>query len=764
MSRDARTRRQLKVPGTAWAEPEGPALDALGLWRSFGPPRALGLAACFLVGLGCSAAPAAAQEAAPRPRVGLALGGGSARGLAHVGVLRWLEEHRIPVDVVAGTSMGGLIGAAYATGMSADEIRQLLRDTDWDLILKADAPYRLKGYRRKEDARDYPVKLEMGLRKGLALPSGLNPGHHIGLLLSRIALPYSTLYDFDALPIPFRCVATDMKQAESVVIGSGSLGTALRATMAIPAVFDPVHDGERLLSDGGVLNNVPADVVKAMGADVVIAVKVGSPSSDPVSESILGLADRAIALMMEKLADPRLALADLVILPDLERVSGADYRDSEAIAQKGYEAAQRHAAWLGHLSLDEEAWRRHLEARRARMRHAPERSAFVEVSGIGTRQAEPLQRLLQRRVAFSLDPARLDVALDRVVGTGRYAAASYGLAEAEGLTGLRVSVREKTYAPPFVNFALDINNAERDVNFNLAGRVTLMDLTSFGSELRLDGSIGVSLAVGVELLQPLGRRGAFVAPRGFSGRVYDDIYSEDALVAAYKRERSGGGADLGWTFSAGQLRIGYESAYLRALRRIGDPDRYRDVTGHERIARATLVTDTRDDPFLPKRGVRLETSLLWYLDAPEAEVDFGQLRGSLALAFPGPGKDRAFLGAEAGAALGPGRPALYDLTLGGPFRLSAFDLDQFRGRYTALGRAGYMRSLARLPAPLADRLYFTGIFELGSAFETLSEAQLEFSVSAGFVADTFFGPSFVGVAAGSGGAFRLYFSIGRLFR
>lgn len=719
--------------------------------------------ACLLAVPGLGAA-ASGPEVPRRPRVGLALGGGSAKGIAHVGVLKWLEEHRIPVDLIAGTSMGGLVGGAYATGMSAEQIQQLLRDANWDLIFKSDAPYRLKSYRRKEDAREYPVKLEMGLRKGLALPSGLNPGHHIGALLSEIALPYSAVTDFDELPIPFRCVAVDMKQSEQVVLGSGSLGTALRATMAIPAVFDPVHDGERLLSDGGVLNNVPVDVVKAMGADVVIAVKVGSPSFTPVSESLLGLADRAISLMMEDLAEPRLRLADLVILPDLTGVASGDYRDNETITRLGYEAAASHADWLGRLSLDADAWQGHLAARQARGREVPEQAAFVEVSGVPPREAARIERRLEQGIRGSLDADTLAVALDRIVGTGRYAAASYGLAQRDGRTGLHVTLREKAYAPPFLNFSLDINNEEQDVNFNLGSRVTLMDLTGVGSELRLDGQIGVTLGIAGELLQPLGSRGAFVAPRAFAARVYDNVYVEDVFVASYKRERSGGGADLGWTFPVGQLRVGYESDHFRASRRIGDPEAYPDVAGTEQIARAVFVTDTRDDPFLARSGVRLEATLRWFLEAPGAARDFGQIGGGWSVSFPGPGRDRGFVSGDGGAAIGPDSPHLYDLTLGGPFRLSAFDLDQFRGRYTVLGRAGYLRSLAQLPAPLADRLYLVGIFELGSAFETVGEAQLKFSASAGFVVDTFFGPAFLGAAVGNGGAFKLYFSVGKLYR
>jgi NTE family protein len=214
-------------------------------------------------------APALAQPAPPgappgeRPRVGLALGGGSARGLAHIGVLEWFERHRIPVDVIAGTSTGGLIAGAYASGMTPAEIRELMRTTDWDLMFLADSPFRYKTFRRKQDARAFPSQLEFGLKGGFQFPGGLNPGQQVSLLLDRIAAPYSDLRSFDDLPTPFRCVATDLRRSEVVVLQRGPLARAMRATMAIPGVFTPVSYDDWLLVDGGTLNNIPADVVRA---------------------------------------------------------------------------------------------------------------------------------------------------------------------------------------------------------------------------------------------------------------------------------------------------------------------------------------------------------------------------------------------------------------------------------------------------------------------------------------------------------------------
>jgi NTE family protein len=192
-------------------------------------------------------------------------------------VLEWLEEHRIPVDFIAGTSIGGLVGGGYATGRSAAEVRALIETIDWDAMFRGEVAYRLKAFRRKEDRREFPVGLEFGVRDGLRLAPGLDPGHEVGLFLSRLALPYTAPLSFDDLPIPFRAVATDLEAAVPVALDRGSLAGALRATMAIPGIFAPIALGDRFLADGVLLNNVPADVARAMGADIVIAVDVGEP-------------------------------------------------------------------------------------------------------------------------------------------------------------------------------------------------------------------------------------------------------------------------------------------------------------------------------------------------------------------------------------------------------------------------------------------------------------------------------------------------------
>ncbi|HEX7282412.1 MAG TPA: patatin-like phospholipase family protein, partial [Vicinamibacterales bacterium] len=215
---------------------------------------------------------ALAQEA--RPTVGVAFGGGSARGIAHVGVIRWFEEHRIPIDMAAGTSMGGLIGGAYATGMDAGELEALIGGLNWDELFGASS-FAFKNIRRKADARAYPSRLEFGASPRIVPPTSINNGSQVDRLVGRLAGPYWEYQTFDELPTPFRAVAVDLLSARAVVMDRGDLASAMRATMSLPLIFPAVERDGQLLVDGGAMNNVPADVVRAMGARRVVAVNVG---------------------------------------------------------------------------------------------------------------------------------------------------------------------------------------------------------------------------------------------------------------------------------------------------------------------------------------------------------------------------------------------------------------------------------------------------------------------------------------------------------
>ncbi len=293
----------------------------------------------------------ASPRVSGRPTIGLVLEGGGALGLAHAGVLRWFEENRIPVDYIAGTSMGGLVGGFYASGMSAAEIEKFIKSINWNRSLRNELPYQARSFRRKEDQRDYPNDLEFGLKGGINFPSGFNSGQQVGLILDRIALPYSDLTSFDELPTPFRCVATDLVSGEPKVFDSGSLSEALRSTMSLPALFSPVRRDGHIYVDGGLIENLPVDVAKAMGADIVIAVHLETTPLNPdESLSAFSVLQRSISVVISVNELESMKKADILIRVHTEKYTALDYQASEKLMDLGYAGTSEKAALLKKLS------------------------------------------------------------------------------------------------------------------------------------------------------------------------------------------------------------------------------------------------------------------------------------------------------------------------------------------------------------------------------------------------------------------------------
>src|SRR3984957_3008827 len=279
------------------------------------------------------------QANRPRAKIGIALEGGGALGLAHIGVLQWFEDHHIPIDYIADTSMGGLVGGLYATGKTPKQLQDIVEQQNWDIIIGGQTPYQDLSFRRKQDNRDYPTFIQFGLKNGLSLPAGLNAGHQISLLIDRETLPYANLKSFDDLPIPYRCVATDLVSGKEVVFADGSLPQAMRATMSIPGLFNPVRKDNQVLVDGGLVGNLPTDVVRAMGAEVVIAIHLEvSPAKPEEIQSLFSVLGRSVDVIVRENEIRGLTAADLVVNVDLHQYSSLDYQKSRAIIATGRNA------------------------------------------------------------------------------------------------------------------------------------------------------------------------------------------------------------------------------------------------------------------------------------------------------------------------------------------------------------------------------------------------------------------------------------------
>ena len=719
---------------------------------------------------------AVAGSQASRRTVGLALGGGSARGFAHIGVLRWFEEHRIPIDYISGTSMGGLIAGAYAAGMSPQEIQALMNEVDWDLMFIADSPYKYKTFRRKQDKRAYPSQLELGLKGGITLPGGLNPGQQIALLLDRIALSYADMASFDDLPTPFRCVATDLKNAEAVVLGRGSLAQAMRATMAIPGVFTPVNYENWLLVDGGALNNIPADVTKKMGANTVIAVNVAADSATEAQAgaSLVALLGRTIDTMMTTSIRQSLKDADIIVDPDLVGLTSMDWRRSSDLADRGYAAAEALKDKLLPLAVDEATFDAFQAARQARRRDVskgvPE---FLTVTGVDAREEEFIRATLAPVLGTPLDDETIVDRILTVTGTDRYEYLTYRPIEKDGKVGLDIRARPKPYGPPFLLVSPELTNVSSSTfSVNLGGRVVAYDWVGIGSEVRMDGVVGTRRTLGFEVWRPLGKTPDL---RGAAGLLPADATQRLRGRAARRRVPLHAGR---WRARSGHRRRSPRGGPpRRGRRRRQGPDRIGspllpEVDGTEKFSSLSFVWDNQTSPVVPSKGHYVKSRLRYYFGAPEqtggtVPIDSPQefLQGEVTGSWftRARREDRFFVSYGVGSSFGE-QPLINDFSLGGPLRLSAFNGDELRSSNYVLGGVGYLKKVGRLADVLGGNIYLGGWFESGSAHTDWDDMTYRSSVSLAGVMETLLGPVYMGTAFDFDGRFRFYIGIGPLFK
>jgi NTE family protein len=621
-------------------------------------------------------------------------------------------------------------------------------------------------FRRKKDRRAYPTPLEFGLRRGLRLPRGINPGHYFGLTFDRLTLPYSTLKSFDDLPIPFRCVATDMIAAKPVILKDGSLTQALRATMAIPGVFTPAEIDGRVLADGGLLNNVPSDVVKDMGADIIIAVNVGTPLGDrETMESLPGMLGQIISVATIEGERRGLMLANIVIAPGLGDYTRFAFQDGGRIADLGYNGAALRAPELERLALNDAAWQQHMSARKARKKTAVAVPIRLDVAGAGAENAAEIREKLNDDIGQPVDPDRLERQLSHIRGGGRYESLGYDIVQVEGGPRLRIRVQEKAYAPPLLLPLVEVRSvASTDFTFSTGFRLTQFDLGGRNAELRGDALIGTKDVVGVEYYRPLFKGGPFVAPRAFYISDRFDLYQNENRVAEYLVHRGGAAVDIGYNFGQNaQFRAGYQLGKVDARVDIGTPE-LPNVKGNVGAAEARFIYDGLDHLLAPTRGVRVSSDIFWYFTSPGAPRAFPRAEAAVS-GFQSVSERGALFGYASGGTTFKKTPGpVQQFTLGGPLRLSAYGLDEFRGSNYLLGGAGYRHRLGSLPLPaiLGGRVFAGAWYESGSAFFRRAEARYAHDVAGALMIETLLGPLTIGGAWGKGMRGGVFFSFGRL--
>jgi len=736
------------------------------------PPLAL-LAALLA---GPAALPALAQAPAAAgdlPCVGLVLGGGGARGSAHVGVLKVLERERIPVCKVAGTSMGSIVGGLYATGYTPAEMEDLIRTIDWADMFVDDPPRPGQPMRRKDADFRYLLDLEIGYVDGrVVLPVGIVQGQKLLMLMRRLTISTWDVHNFDQLPIPFRAVAADIITGDKVVFEDGDLALAIRSSMSVPGAFAPVRVGDRLLVDGGMVDNVPVDVVREMGADRLIVVDVGSPlhKEDQLTNPLV-IMDQMISALMAQKTEATLASLrpdDVLIRPELGDITAAEFNRGEEAIAIGERAAEAALPRLRALSVDEATYTAYRQRQRQRD-FDPKLVAFLDVvEGRSPSATREVERAVAPNLDQPFDADRLEKNIGTAYGDGRFQQIDYRLVERNGERGLQIIPAEKPWSAfGKLGFQLDDNFNGRN-NYMVSAELTFNDVNTLGAEWRNVMRLGRITGLLSEFYQPLGKTGAFYVKPALELRNESfPLWVEDAQLAEYRVNRRQVALEAGytpqpeWRISA-QLVAGKDRGDLL----IGNPN---DFTNSEEKYAGVFYNatwDTLDNINFPTRGIRVSADLETYHDAAGANVegDVARLTADWAQAW---GRYHLLLGAHLSSALEDDNFFQTQGFLGGFLNLSGFDERALFGTQTALARAVMYRRTGNTSRLFSMPMFVGASLETGNAWATKSDVDADDLILAGslFVGfSTPLGPMFLAYGANDEGENSWYLTFGSLLR
>lgn len=730
-----------------------------------------------------------------RPKIGLALGGGGAKGGAHVGVIKVLEELNVPIDYIAGTSIGAIVGGLYASGMTSGELEEAMATIDWTEAMQDRPPRRDLNFRRKEDDARYLIDLEVGIGKGgLKWPAGFVSGQNLFFLLQSLTLPVVEVDDFDQLSIPFRAVATNLRTGGMVVLDHGYLATALRASMAIPGFFSPVEIEDLLLVDGGMVNNLPVDVAFEMGADIVIAVDLGAALSErTVGQSVVQIYQQTIRMLTRPNVDSRLEIADLVINPGVSGYGTMAFDQIVEIMAKGEEGALAVSDEIARFSVEPEVYEAH-RAQQILPPPEPIRIDFVdfvgnervddrvirrhirleagskltlqmfgddlsELLGGGSRREE--RRVKQLTGEVPLDLRALFEDLRRIYGLGEFEQVDFGFEERGEERGVVIRMREKPWGPNYLHFGLEVatqGNGETLLQFLV--NLTKTTINARGAEWRTDLLVGNQRGVFTEFYQPLDFAGRFfVAPRfDFdAGRIR--LFEDGDSIAEFSTRDTVFGLDLGYQAGTyAEVRLGAITGSGGADLETGTlPPEFVDEVRDFNFGGVRLLVraDRLNSVTIPTKGWSSRLRAFESLEGLGADDEYTKISWS-GQKFFSRGKHTGFGGLEGGWSSGD--LPLYDMfTLGGFASLSGYEELELRGQYLGLGRMGYYYQILK-------SWYLGGWAEAGEVWQASDEVgfdSLRYSGTVILAKDTMVGPLYVAWAMAEEGRHKFYFILGR---
>ena len=641
------------------------------------------------------------SEVSDRPKIGLVLGGGGARGYAHIGVLKKLEEMRIPYDYITGTSMGSIVGGFLATGMESPELAQVVRDADWDDMFKDDTSREDIPFRRKADDTLGLFGPKLGIGKDSSLlPRGVVSGQKVIFMFESVTSQRVNTKDFDLLPIPFRAIATDIVSGSMVVIGDGELSMAMRASMAVPAIFDPVRRDDFLLVDGGLVRNLPVDVARDMGADDVIAIDVGTKlaGKEDITNalSIVSQMSGLLTVHNTNIQIESLRETDVLISPDLgDKISSADFEKLDEAIPLGYAAAEAVQDQLQRFSISESeyrAWRQKIDG----CVEGPPQVHFVHLDNQSRFSDDVIRELITIEPGETLDLARLDHDLRQIYGLGFIRQASYSIVEQEGEQGIEITVHQDERGNQYIETGLDLSFSGRGTDFNIRGGYLNTGLGERGSEFRAMLQIGESPGLFADYYLPLDDSLKYSFNPSFSVfnrplYIYDD---KGHALAEIELDEIGAALTVSREFSRyAKLSLGFTRYFGEMDILVGDPQ-FKPFNFDGAETYVELNYDRLDDRYLPTRGL---ISNLKYTNSSEglgADVGFNQLEFAIFSSHTF-GLHNLVWGGQYNVSLDD-NPSIYSWYTGGGFmNMSGFEPNSLIGEHYGHALLGYRYQIGK---------------------------------------------------------------------
>lgn len=718
------------------------------------------------------AAPGVVAETptASRPRIGLVLGGGGAKGAAHIGVLRVLDEMRVPVDCVTGTSMGALVGGTFASGMPPEEIEKEVLAINWSKTVGTEGLRDRTPIHRKLAGITYTNTLDLAIKDGsLKTASGLLKTQDIEDVIRGLVADARYTKDFDDLPIPFRAVATDMLAGEMVVLDRGDLSVAMRASMAVPGAFSPVNIDDRVLSDGGMTRNLPVDIARNLCAEVVIAVSLASPP--PKAEdlnSALTLAGRSLDVMIDANQKAQIATLtewDVSIVVPMGDIGSASFDRVPDAIPLGRKAAEDLREQLGRFSLPEDqylAWRQAV----TRDSSASVRLADVKIKGLQRVNPEYVRAQLQQ-VEAGEEVSQSEILEDtgRIYALGDFEKVSYRLTGPADARTLEITATEKSWGPDFVRFDLGLaGDADGGIEALLRLEHNRTWMNSLGGQWHSTLQIGEQWLLETDFYQPLDvPQRFFVQPLARFERNFENVYADGDRVARYIVSELYGQVDAGMNLGTrAQVRLGVRSGWLETevdtgLAAFPTSDKETDSSLQLR-----LVYDTRNSVALPTSGSFLNVRLVSSDDWLGGEQDYGLVEGVLTKSFPFRG-DALSLILGGGDTLSGQLTAAQEFQLGGIRTFPGLQRGELRGESYWFAGSSYYWKLADIQS-LFDQALYAGLRlqggRVGDRIDNISDGAL-YGVSGSIGGRSPIGPFLISLGWVDNGGVQLQLAVGR---